>query len=109
MIGRSHIGIMPLLDDAFSQGKSAFKLIQYQACGLPSIASAVGENCTVIQHGVNGFLANTPEEWCRALQRLARDRNLYSNQRRAALSRRKAFSFEHYLPVYRQFLEKTLQ
>ncbi|MFC2078668.1 glycosyltransferase [Candidatus Bipolaricaulota bacterium] len=35
------IGIMPLTDDPFARGKSGLKLIQYMACGIPSIASPV--------------------------------------------------------------------
>ena len=32
-LARCHAGIMPLTDDPFSRGKSAYKLIQYQAAG----------------------------------------------------------------------------
>ena len=40
LLGRSHVGIMPLPEeDPFARGKSAFKLIQYRAAGIPAIAS----------------------------------------------------------------------
>ena len=52
----AHVGIMPLDKDMFSQGKSAFKLIQYLAAGIPMIGSPVGENKRVIQEGKNGYL-----------------------------------------------------
>ena len=45
LLPRCHAGIMPLTDDEFSRGKSAFKLIQYLASGLPLIASPVGGKC----------------------------------------------------------------
>lgn len=70
------VGIMPLADDPFSQGKCAFKLIQYMANGVPSICSPVGENTRVIQDGVNGFLAETPEAWRQALTRLLTEPDL---------------------------------
>ena len=57
------IGIMPLMDAPFERGKCGYKLIQYMACGLPVVASPVGMNCHIVEHGVNGFLADTPEEW----------------------------------------------
>ena len=64
------IGIMPLVDEPFERGKCGYKLIQYMACGLPVVASPVGVNCQIVEHGVNGFLAETPEQWEHALQTL---------------------------------------
>lgn len=70
------IGIMPLRDGAFEQGKCGYKLIQYMACGLPVIASPVGVNCQIVEDGVNGFLAETPEQWERSLRTLIADADL---------------------------------
>lgn len=70
------IGIMPLLDGAFERGKCGYKLIQYMACGLPVVASPVGVNCQMVEHGLNGFLADTPEEWEQALRTLLNDAGL---------------------------------
>ncbi|AWK90201.1 glycosyltransferase family 4 protein [Azospirillum thermophilum] len=72
------IGIMPLDDTPWEQGKCGYKLIQYMACGKPVIASPVGVNRDIVEHGVNGFLAETPDEWLEALRRLARDPGLRS-------------------------------
>lgn len=70
------IGIMPLADTPWERGKCGYKLIQYMACGKPVVASPVGVNRDIVEHGVNGFLAETPEEWTGALRRLATDPDL---------------------------------
>lgn len=67
------IGIMPLLDGSFERGKCGYKLIQYMACGLPVVASPVGVNRQIVEHGVNGFLAETPQQWEQALRTLLAD------------------------------------
>jgi glycosyltransferase involved in cell wall biosynthesis len=72
-IGGFDIGVMPLDDTPWEQGKCAYKLIQMMAAGKPVIASPVGANRRVVQHGVNGFLAETPAEWTAAFEQLAAD------------------------------------
>jgi len=64
------VGIMPLVDAPFERGKCGYKLIQYMACGVPVIASPVGVNIEIVQHGENGFLADGDDEWARALTTL---------------------------------------
>lgn len=57
------VGIMPLPNTLWARGKCGFKLIQYMACGLPVIASPVGVNTDIVEHGKNGFLASSLEDW----------------------------------------------
>jgi len=64
------IGIMPLSDDVWTRGKCGFKALQYMALGIPAVASPVGVNTEIIDHGVNGFLCVTEEEWLAWLRTL---------------------------------------
>src|SRR5215831_17299164 len=73
MIQTMDIGIMPLPDEPWARGKCGYKLVQYMACGLPVIASPVGVNSTIIDHGVNGLLARSERDWVAAIRRLAFD------------------------------------
>ena len=70
------IGVMPLPDTPWARGKCGYKLIQYMACGLPVVASPVGVNSDIVEHGVNGFLATTDAEWNDAITTLLRDPDL---------------------------------
>ncbi|MCU0399292.1 MAG: glycosyltransferase [Cyclobacteriaceae bacterium] len=64
------IGIMPLPDDEWSKGKCGFKALQYMALEIPCLASPVGVNTTIIQHGVNGFHCQTEEDWLTCFDKL---------------------------------------
>lgn len=70
------IGIMPLIDQPFQRGKCGYKLIQYMACGLPTIGSPVGVNSEIVADGSSGFLAAGPEEWAARLDTLLADPGL---------------------------------
>jgi glycosyltransferase involved in cell wall biosynthesis len=70
------IGVMPLDDTPWSRGKCGFKLIQYMACGKPVIASPIGVNADIVEHGINGFLASDLEEWKHYLRVLIDDKEL---------------------------------
>jgi len=67
------VGVYPLADDEWSRGKCGFKAIEFMACGVPVVASAVGVNREIIEDGVNGFLASTDDEWVEKLGRLLED------------------------------------
>jgi len=75
-LSKLSVGVMPLIDDDWTRGKCGFKALQYMALCIPTIASKVGVNKEIIQHGSNGFLAETPEEWYRYLTELYLNRGL---------------------------------
>ncbi len=102
------IGLMPLDDSPWARGKCGYKLIQYMACGLPVIASPVGVNSEIVEHGVNGFLASTQAEWREALDRLLGDAAL--RHRMGTEGRRKVelcYSLQSWAPRVAQLLIDT--
>jgi glycosyltransferase involved in cell wall biosynthesis len=75
-ISKFDVGIMPLPDNPWERGKCGFKLIQYLACNLPVIGSPVGVNREIIINGVNGFQANSKDEWIKYIRILKDDKEL---------------------------------
>ena len=72
-IAECDVGIMPLRDTPWEQGKCAYKLIQYMACGLPTVASPIGANRDVVFDGETGFFADTAYAWAEKMELLLCD------------------------------------
>jgi hypothetical protein len=95
------IGIMPLTDDEWARGKGGYKLLQYMACGLPSVASDVGINSAIVRHGETGIIARDLAQWEAALLALVDS----AEQRRAMGARARAraeaeYSVARWAPVF---------
>jgi hypothetical protein len=71
-----HIGIAPLRDHIFNQSKSALKVIECGALGIPVVASDVGPYRDYVQDGITGYLVRGDREWARYLSALANDSDL---------------------------------
>lgn len=100
------IGIMPLEDTLWNRGKGGYKLLQYMAAGLPTIASPVGINREIVSDGQNGCLAETANAWGARLLQLAQDaalRNRMGHAARATVEAR--FSLSGYLDRYVDLIE----
>jgi len=76
------VGLAPLLDTPFDRGRSSEKVREYMACGVPVLASPVGEHHHMIPDDA-GFLVADPGDWERALATLS-DRDVRREMGRAA-------------------------
>jgi glycosyltransferase involved in cell wall biosynthesis len=72
-IAKFDIGLMPLSGAEWDQGKCGYKALQVMATGRAVVASMVGANRRIFRHGMNGFLAQTDDDWFSAIQMLAAD------------------------------------
>jgi glycosyltransferase involved in cell wall biosynthesis len=86
-LARGQIGVSWLPDDPWSRGKCGLKVLQYQGARLPVVANPVGTQFELIEHGVTGFLAATPDEWLQHIRTLAVDAGL--RRRMGQLARRR--------------------
>jgi glycosyltransferase involved in cell wall biosynthesis len=75
-LNRMDIGIMPLTDDIWSQGKCGFKLLQYMAIKKPVVGSPVGVNKEILEESQAGFSAKDAEGWKSALTQLLKNSQL---------------------------------
>lgn len=103
------IGLFPLENNQWNLGKCSFKAVEYMACGMPTVASGVGENNNLIQNGENGFLVDTGEEWVKAIQKLVSGRELRIKIGQAARQTiLERYSFESNIPKIAQIIKSIL-
>jgi glycosyltransferase involved in cell wall biosynthesis len=96
-IGKFDIGLAPLIDHEFNRAKSAYKVKQYLSCGVPVLASSVGENASFVLHGCNGFLCDIPDEYTRQINHVAgMDKDEYFEMSRYAYDRSHLYRTETY-------------
>jgi glycosyltransferase involved in cell wall biosynthesis len=69
-LSKIDIGVMPLRNNQWSEGKCAFKGLQYMSLGIPTVMSPVGVNNSLIQNNENGYLVDSDEEWYNTLAHL---------------------------------------
>ena len=77
-LAKIDIGIMPLYDSEWEKGKCGFKGLQYMSLAIPTVMSPVGVNTEIITTNVNGFLAQSEQEWVAILSELIEDQELRS-------------------------------
>jgi glycosyltransferase involved in cell wall biosynthesis len=73
---KMNIGIMPLNNTESEMGKCAFKAIQYMSLGIPAVVSPVGANCNVVSNKINGFWADSDDQWYQKLEILITNNEL---------------------------------
>jgi glycosyltransferase involved in cell wall biosynthesis len=73
---RMSVGLMPLADTDWCNGKCSYKMLCYMSAGLPVVVTAAGMNREVLALGEVGFSAGCEAEWIDALSALLEDANL---------------------------------
>jgi glycosyltransferase involved in cell wall biosynthesis len=94
-LASADISLAPLEATTFNDAKSNIKLLEAAIVGLPSVCSPRREFAAAIEHGVDGFLADSDDEWHAALGRLVRDPGL----RREVGERARARALHAYAPA----------
>jgi glycosyltransferase involved in cell wall biosynthesis len=108
LIAVCDVGIMPLRNSPWEQGKCAYKLIQYMAASLPTVSSPIGTNLEVVVDGETGFFADSTNEWIGQLELLLRDAAMRKRMGAAGRARVEGkYSLQHTAPRLAQLLKEA--
>ncbi len=86
-LASAHVGITPMSDDPWTKGKCGLKVLQYMAAGLPVVSSPAGVNREIVKEGITGFLAENPDDWRKAIDKLFHDPALRDSMGKAGQQR----------------------
>lgn len=105
LIGQMSIGVMPLPNDPWEQGKCGYKLIQYMASTVPVVASPTGVNVDLVNDSGSGFLSQSSSQWESSLSRLLKSSEL---RREMGQAGRQAVLNAYTVAAQKQHLRNTL-
>jgi len=78
------VGLVPLERSNFNEAKSCLKGMEYNACGIPCVATPTEQYRGWVAEGENGFLARRAHDWVRHLELLVNDHELRREMGRKA-------------------------
>ena len=81
------IAIVPLEDSSFNQCKSELKFIELAVLAIPAVYSDMCVYNSVVEDGVDGFLAINDDEWIENIEKLIDSIDLRENIRKNALKK----------------------
>ena len=97
------IGLLPLANDPFSNGKSPIKALQYMASGSPIVCSDTPVSRYLLKNEAFAFFANDHSMWFKNLQSLIVDS---TNRKKVSQSAKKYFLDNHSLSkISKQLIE----
>lgn len=99
-MGYRKIGLAPLLDTPYNRGKSHVKLLDISAVGAVGIYSKRDIYNQIIDHGIDGFLANDDtDEWKEYMNYLIKNPKV--GEKMAIKAQRKAIRISHPKHAYK--------
>lgn len=69
------VGIVPLELSAFNEAKSALKMMEFAALGVPAVVSPTSDNLRMHHYGL-GWIAEKPKNWQRCVSSLVREQGV---------------------------------
>jgi hypothetical protein len=91
------IGLVPLAQNRFNEGKSYLKGLEYSACGIVPLATPTAQYKELIEDGTNGYLCELPFQWKQALDTLIAEPDRLAAMGRAAYEQAQMFTYERHI------------
>lgn len=109
-IQKFDIGVVPHRSDGeWNKAKTSFKVLEYMACGVATVVSNFGEMPHIIEDGINGYIADSEDEWVDKLHTLLTNTELRARLGKAGQERvQEEYCFDAIIPRFVEIF-KTLE
>lgn len=104
-MARADIGIVPLAPIRLNTSKSWLKALEYMTLGKPVVVADLPQQRRLVRHGVDGFLAGSPEEFRDRVQELVQSPELRARMGAAARERGRALALERQIGAWKDVLD----
>jgi glycosyltransferase involved in cell wall biosynthesis len=103
------IMVVPLQDNIYNRCKSDIKFLETATATKPGVYSDLRQYHESIEHGITGFLADSPEDWYESLKILIESVKKRKEIGENAYNYVKKFrQIDKYVPAYAEFILKVL-
>lgn len=84
MLPEVDIYVAPLIDITYARAKSSIKYLEYSSMQIPGCYQDIRQYREVVDHGENGFLCKTTDDWYKSLKKLVESAKLRKKMGKAA-------------------------
>jgi glycosyltransferase involved in cell wall biosynthesis len=95
LYNRADLLLLPSTFDTFG-----CVVVEAMSCGLPVCAYAVKGPADIIEHGVNGLLARTPDDFAECVELFVTESDVFANMRKHAQLRAQTYSPERIMGAF---------
>lgn len=103
------IGLAPLAPIPFNEAKSAVKILEYGARGIPCVASDIGPYRDFVEDGVTGWLVRSPGEWVKRIGELVDDPAMRAEMGANARKVAERYTIQEHWPAWEQAYRSVLR
>lgn len=105
---QTDIVVAPLEIDVYNRSKSSIKYLEYSSAKRPGVYQDIVQYQSVIDNGVNGYLAQSKEDWYESLKKLITDVSLRKNMGDAAFATTQEYQIKDHVEEYAKVIVKTI-
>jgi glycosyltransferase involved in cell wall biosynthesis len=102
------IVVSPLEIDTYNRSKSFIKYLEYSAAKKPGVYQDINQYRDIVEHGKNGFLAQTADNWYTHIKALVTDIDLRKKIGNAAFKTAQEYQIKDWVKKYAELFKSCV-